>query len=403
MGGEYPRPVRALVLAVLLAAATLGGAQAPRRGGSYAPVGGKAASWRIDDNHSLVWNDARYTPVGVRVDGTAGAVDAANAAGVKDLLIDLAVGSEWNAAIQAAEKNGQRYLVRIGSLAPGATGVEIDPAAYRVAGLTGAKHLDLPLPGATDALVIVALQRDASIVSKEVVPVRDGRLLYDTRINAGLDNVVLIYPRTEGLELPDLWERMDAHRDALLARLRSAPFGLGLRGIVDPLGRTAALPGADGPRRTDLARLPGGVGRGAGAQVHHGLERDGRLVDGGIVALDGRHRRERSNRPQDHLSRSRAARPSVVRREGRVPALGPGKNKFYGCAKEKSRIWEDIDEAIVQAASRRVQRLCDGIRRVVDVPIVQEWTRLVGPYRAARASFRRRGGARRGRYADRAR
>ena len=366
--------MRALALAVLLAAATLGATQGPRREGSYAPKGATAVSWRIDDQHSLVWSDARYVPIGVRVDGTAPSVDAANAAGVKDLLIDLAVGADWSPAIAAAEKNGQRYLVRLGSLAPGASGVEVDPAAYRVAGLTGPKHLDLPLPGATDALVVVALLRDASVVSEEVVPVQDGRLIVDTRINAGLDNVVLIYPRTDSLELPDLWERLDGHRDALLARLRGTPFGPGLRGLVDPLGRTATLP------TRDVHAVP--TTPGFQAELAEVLERKYTTVANAmdawsmgasslttsVSAANGRTVLRTTYLDLAHLV------PLWSGARGVSQLWDPGKNKFYKCAKERSRIWSDIDEAIALAAARRVERLCDGIRRVVDVPIVQDWS-----------------------------
>lgn len=370
--------MRALAFAVLLAAASLGSAQAPRREGSYAPKGGKAASWRIDDNHSLVWNDARYTPVGVRVDGTAAAVDAANAAGIKDLLIDLPLGADWSGAIAAAEKNGQRYLIRLGSLAPGAAGVEIDPAAYRIAGVTGPKHLDIPLPGATDALVVVALLRDASIVTKEIVPVKDGRLVYDSHINAGLDNVILVYPRTESLELPDFWERLDGHRDTLLARLRGTPFGAGLRGIVDPLGRTATLPGRE------VHGVP--TTPGFQAELAEVLERKYTTV---ANAMDAWSMGASSlSTGISGVNGSMVLKTTFLDLAHLVPLWGgsrgvsqlwdPGKNKFYNCSKDKSRIWEDIDEAIASAAARRVERLCDGIRRVVDVPIVQEWSGWAG-------------------------
>lgn len=371
--------MRAFGLAFLLLA-TLGGAQTARREGAYRPTDGKAAPWRIDDSHTLVWNGERYTPVGLRVDGNVASVDAANGSGIKDLLVDLPIAQDWDPAVAAAERNKQRYVVRLGSLATGAAGIAVDPAAYRVAGLTGSRHIDIAMPGVSEALVVVALNRsDAPVVKATTVATKDGRLVFDTKVNANLDNVVLIYPRTEKLEFPDLWEKLDGHRDALLARLRRTRFGVGLRGVVDPLGRGASLPGRE------LHGVPSSPA--FQAEFANLLQSKHTNVEGVLVAW---------SLSASSLStyvgsgpEGKGVRVTTIADLARLVPLWSGtrgvsflwdplRDRIYACDRSKSRIWEDINEAVALAASRRLQRLCASIRRVADVPVVQEWNGWAG-------------------------
>ena len=367
----YPSRVRALGLALLLVA-SLASAQAPRREGTYAPKDGSRTAWSIDANHTLVWGGVRYTPVGLRVDGSVAAIDAANEAGIKDLLIDLPLAADWTPAIAEAEKNGQRYLVRIASLAPGAPAIAVDAAAYRIAGLIGPKHLDLPFPGATEALVVVALQRDRSIASRSLVPIKDGRLVYDTAVNANLANVVLVYPRTDASSTPDLWNRLDDHRDVLLARLQHTPFGKGLRGIVDPLGR-GALPG----------QVVRAVPTSAAFQAEFAsfLERKYQNIDSVMKTWSmGASELSTTVTGTDGRTTAKTGFADLARL---VPLWSGGKgvyalwdargDKVYSCS-PNSQIWSDIEQTVALAASRRVERLCASIRGVVDVPVVQDWT-----------------------------
>ena len=371
--------MRALGLALLLACAGTGLAQNPRREGTYAPPGGKAVAWRIDAGHGLVWDGSRYTPVGLRIEGNPQAVNAANEAKIKDLLIDLPLSGDWNPTIEAAEKNGQRYLVRIASLAPGAPGISVDPAAYRIAGVVGSKHIDIPLPGAKDALVVVALKRDgSSVLNKALVPVVDGRLVYDSKTAAKLENVVLIYPRSERLDLPDFWDGMDAHRDALLARIRRTRFGPGLRGIVDPLGKAAHLPGKDAHGVPDSSAFQ--------SELAGVLERKylnvSNVMDGWSMSSSSLSATVSAGQGKLDLRTSflDLARLVPLWSNGRGVSLlwDPTSNKTYPCDKEKSQIWSDIQEAVALTATRRMRRLCAAIRRITDVPIVQEWSGWAG-------------------------
>lgn len=370
--------MRPLGIALLLAAAqllpTAVWAQAPRRDGTYQWAEGKSAIWSIDANHSLLWNGTRYAPVGIRVSGTPTEIDAANAAGIKDLLIDLPVSGDWGPAIDRAEANGQRYLIRLSSLAPAACGISVDPAAYRIAGLKGPKHIDLALPGVSEALVVVALKRDSSILGATTVKTVDGRLVYDTVVHNDLETVVLIYPRTDHLDIPDFWEALDDHRDAILARLKRSRLGAGFRGLVNPLGRTIELPGKE------IHGVP--TSRAFQNELASILEANYRNVQNAMSAWSLR---------ASALSTSVSSGPTgkgvltttfldLARlvplwsdARGVNQLWDPEHGRIYSCD-NKSIIWKDINDAVAQAAARRVQRLCASIRRVVDVPVIQEWS-----------------------------
>lgn len=375
--------MRPFGLALLLAAAQLlsvsAAAQAPRRDGTYQASDGKSYAWKIDDNHSLIWNGARYTPVGLRVGGTAAEIDAANAAGIKDLLIDLPVSGDWGPAIEHAEANGQRYLIRLSSMAPAAHGIAVDPAAYRIAGLKGPKHIDLALPGVSEALVVVALQRDSSIAGASTVKVTDGHLVYDTKVHNDLESVVLIYPRTENLDIPDFWESLDDHRDAILARLKRSRLGAGFRGLVNPLGRTIELPGKDIHSVPTSPAFQNELANVLEAKYHN--------VENAMAAWSLRAS-ALSTSVGDGPTGKGVLTTKLVDLAKLVPLWSgqrgvsqlwdPQNGRTYVCDDDKSEVWNDIREAVARAAARRVQRLCASIRRVIDVPVIQEWSGWAG-------------------------
>lgn len=375
----YPRRVRASAIAFAFLAA-LGVAHAQQRQGTYRYGDGKSAAWSIDDHHSLVWQGARYTPVGQRVDGSIESIDAASAAGIKDLLLDLPVGGgDWSGPISAAEKNGQRYMIRISSLSPGADAVGVDPAAYRISGVTGPQHLDLELPGCKEALVVVALKRDASIMTHVKVPVKDGRLVYDTKIHPDLENVVLVYPRTDRAGIPDLWEQLDAHRDALLMRLKQTKFAAGLRGVIDPLGRMTMLPGRElhgvptSPAfRAELATVMEGK--------YHTIENALAAWSMSGSALSTYTSDDKGNKISLATRFSDLARlvPLWSGARGVSAMWDPDQDRLYPCNRLKSVAWDDIQAVVATAAARRVSRLCTAVQQVVNVPIVQEWAGWAG-------------------------
>jgi hypothetical protein len=168
---------RTIVAAALLLAAGISPAQV--REGTYKPTNGAATQWSINDHQTLIWGGQPYLPFGIRIDGTPQAVNAAKAAGITDVIVDLpANGSGWDAVLNALNQANMRYLIRVDSLAPMAHGFAIEPQSYRVAGITQTRQVTLEIPGATSAFVILATRNDGNVVTGERIPVLNGRLSY---------------------------------------------------------------------------------------------------------------------------------------------------------------------------------------------------------------------------------
>ena len=350
----------ALFLAFLVPAACL--AQIPS--GTY-----MGTPWQINDHHALVWGGHAYMPVGMKVDGTPADVDRVNAS-TKDLIVDLAAGGTgWADVFADLNKNQDRFLIKINSLAPMARGISVEPQGYRVPDLTAAKHVQFNIPGATSALVLLVNQADATIVKQDRVPILNGVFSYDAPDVNGMDHVLLVYPEMTSLEQPDFWDGFDAQRDQLLMSLRRNAPGPGLRGIVNPLGRLLRMPGRDSrfvPTSTffrdELKSLL--------ESRYHSIETATKAWT--IAAPDF----------QDFDTMSRMV-PLWSGYRG-VPSLwDPASDRLYEVDNKRSAAWADINDAIQLAATRRFKSLVTDIRQIADVPVIQDWAGWAPPYDGA--------------------
>lgn len=344
------------VLAVLLATASFG----QTRDGVYRPDSKTSIPWSINENHTLIWNGQPYMPVGARVDLDPESIRQTASAGVKDLVVDFpANGATWTPGIDALKAADARYLVRINSLAPTCKGFAVQPGSYRLMGIVSPRAVTIDLPDAKSALVVLSLRRDGTIQKTERVPVVGGKLTYLAKPGNDLEHVLLIYPETVSLEQIDWWEGMDAHRDELMASLSRAKLGPGLRGIVNPFGRVATLPGRDVQFIPDSNYFRSEL-RQFLVKKYKTLEsamRSWAMVSNDIPTFDG----------LCHLV------PLWSPQRG-VPMLwNPVNNRLYPAETRRSSYYRDVSEVIATAAARRQERLVRALRRVANVPVIQEW------------------------------
>ncbi len=372
---------------------------AQRREGNYHPTNGKAATWSINDHQTLVWDGQPYLPVGIRIDGTVAAVQAAKADGVTDVIVDLpASGAGWDEVFDALNKSGMRFLIRVDSLAPMANGFTVEPQGYRISGITKKQTVSLELPGATSAFVVLANQGDGQIISSARVPVTNGLVVYDANPGAEIDHVLLVYPELTSIEQPDFWESLDSHRDSLLAALKRHPAGSGLRGIVNPMGRSIALPGRE-PRFVPTSSA-------FRMEFRSFLEDKYKSVET-LLKTWSMTSSDLSLMSTDGLSKSGNPTPASVSQKddkkkliatfdqfarliplwnnnrGVGAMLDPTTNKIYSCDNKRSKVWDDISSVINAAGERRFNRLVPAVRSVVDVPVVQDWLGWSAPYENA--------------------
>lgn len=358
--------VRELVSILLAGLSLVSSAQT--LSGTYVPAGAvNGVLWSINNSRTLMWNGVPYLPIGIRVDGSESAIKAAKAAGIKDLLIDLpASGSGWNEAFSALRSSGQSFVLRVNSLAPTADGFSVEPDAYRIAGITKPQTITVNLPGAKSAFVVLASRRDGSVAMQSRLPIVEGKLEVEAKPSGLTEHVLLIYPETKSGNQADFWEGFDAHRDAILAALRRSNPGAGLRAIVNPVGQL--LPSSN----QALSFVP--TSRAFQMELEGALEEQYHAVSTlqrswGIGANDLTTFAEMARLvPLWHGSR------------GVGFFLDPQTNRTYLCDNRHSTAWRDLALAVTAAGNKRYSHIVSSIRKIANVPVIQEWMGWETPY-----------------------
>ena len=362
-----------------------GAAFAQLREGTYKPATGSPVPWSINDHQTLIWGGHPYIPYGIRIDGTPEAVASAKAAGVTDVVVDLpASGIGWSQVIEALGKANMRYLVRVNSLAPMAYGFAVEPQSYRITGITESRQVDLDLPGATSAFVVVASKSDATQNKGERVPVINGKLSYYVKLGPQVEHVLLVYPEMTSYDQQDFWGDLDVQRDSLLAALKRNGLGAGLRGIINPMGKT---PGSVNQQRRFVPISP-----------YFQMELSKYLEDKyhSVVtvlrnwSVSGSNLSEIDDKTKkltitfDQLAR---LVPMWSSNRGVSSLLDPVSNMMYPCDNRRSQIWDDITKVINSAEERRFARLVPAIRSVANVPIIQDWIGWESPFEVSNPSI----------------
>lgn len=327
--------------------------------GIYRPATGGEAQWSVNSNLTLVWDGKPYLPFGLRIGASEAEIRAAKAAGVTDVIVDCPSNpAMMKAAVATLEQEGMRYLLSINSLAPASRGALIEPQGNRFAGITSKRTLDFRLLGAEEALVVLAVERDNYVQSVQRVRGENGAFKVEVAPPNDLEHVAMIYPIGSSQEQMGAWETFDVHRDALLTSLKLASLGPGLRGILNPLGTIAA---ASGPRTfVPTNRL-------------FRFELAERLRE--VYRTPETCMRAWSMAAAEPKSFDQLAQmvPLWSGSRGLASLWDPSDNKLYPIEIRRSTIWRDIDNVLSSAEARRADRLIRSIRRIADVPIVQEW------------------------------
>ncbi|RYG48429.1 hypothetical protein EON79_04470 [bacterium] len=372
--------MRALVCLAALAVAALAPCDSLR--GVFRPEGGSGTPWSIDAAGNLIWGGTPYAPIGLEIANGA-QLDAAIKAGIKDVVIDLpATGVGWGETFKKMDAASMRYLVRIDSISPSAVGFAVDPRGYRISSIEKSRPFVLDIPGATQAYVVLANQRDGNVIDQKLIDIREGQGFYDVKVSGpGNEYVLLVYPKTSTLEMTDCWEGLDKHRDNLLVALKRNRPGPGFRGLINPLGSTVGLPGKDSrfiPTspwfRLELRRLL--------EERYRTLEtavRTWALSSSDFLTYEIESEKDKG---KPTVTFDDLARLVPLWNGGRgTPLLyDPETNKTFAVDQRRSQAWQDIGAAMTRAYSRRYSRLVDGIRAEADAPVLQEWAGWSGAY-----------------------
>lgn len=337
-----------------------------------------APAWTVGPNLQYQWGGADYLPIGLQCGFDAELISKAKNAGIEDFNIEVPATGSWKAV--SDELTGKRFFITSTTAMPAATGFTVQPQSYRVNGIRNPQSITLPLPGATKAFVVVALSRDASVISQRTYPVVNGVLKADLRAAKDSDQVALVYPQGESMEMEDLWEKLDERRDIVLRQVRSMGTQPGLRGIINPLGTTPYLAARDDgfvptnpmfqrefaefleTKYRNLATLVKAWQlRGIDADFTGKIDEKGQIIESG-------------NSDRNAFIFAAKLIPLWNGTRGVNLMLNPAKDSTLLVEQRKSSYWRDLAECISTARARRIHRIMRSLRRESTVPILQEWT-----------------------------
>ncbi len=337
-----------------------------------------APAWMVGPNLQYQWGGSDYLPIGVQCPFDIDLITKAKGAGVEDFNIEVPATSSWKAV--SDELNGKRFFITSNTAMPTATGFTVQPQSYRVNGIRNPQSITLALPGATKAFVVVALSRDASVISQKTFPVVNGVLKAELKAARDSDQVALVYPLGESMEMEDLWEKLDDRRDSVLRQIRSMGTQPGLRGIINPLGTTPYLSAQDNgfvptnpmfqrefadyleQKYRNLATLVKAWQlRGIDSDFTGKIDNQGNIVDSG-------------NSDRNAFVFAAKLIPLWNGTRGVNLMLNPAKDSTLMVEQRKSSYWRDLAECISSARARRVHRIMRSLRRESAVPILQEWS-----------------------------
>ena len=362
-----------LFTGLALQLATTGAAQTTSR---FASVSSRIP-WSVDAAGVFRWGQEIYHPIGATIGASPAEVAAAITGGMRDVVLNLPLdSSDWNIPIAELEKAKVRYMIRLEGGSPPTRGILVDPAGYRVSGVTDSQKFVFPLADADSAVVLAADKVDGTVTQWDRVLPKDGVVAVDIKsATASAERVVLVFPDGDSYAQLDAWENFDRYRDRLLRKLKATKFGEGFRGLINPVGGTTQLP-KDEPSvvpssdfyRIEMARF----------LDHKYRSLDTALRAWGIPASFNISAPDASAAGQfkSLLTFADVARlvPLWRGQRGVSRFYDPVSNRMIEANNRQSAAWADIAEVIRRASITRFTRLSQSIRTAVDVPVLQEWS-----------------------------
>lgn len=327
---------------------------------------GQSANWEVNSFNTLFWNGKPYIPVGATITGTQENVEAAIAAGIKDLVVEMPVQQDWAPVVSQLEKADVNYFVSINSLAPAAEVAAIDPESFRIPDLRGVFKFSLNIPGVEQARVVLASETTGNVRSDEVIKAVNGKVTVQNDTNLTEEHVLIVYPVLKDQSIPDLWEGFDAHRDQLLSTIRSAGFGSHFRGLINPMGRVTNF------LEKDSTSVP--TSSYFRMELQEYLERKygtfDKVNEGWSLSVNGYQSIDELCQLVPLWTNSRGVEYLWDLKSGRK----------IRCEAGRSDIWADIRTVLATTTERRYTRLIEAIQAEVNVPVIQDWAGWGGPY-----------------------
>ena len=323
--------------------------------------------WHIKNSQALEWNGTEHTYFGINSNGDISDLKADYEIGYRNFCLDIPVsGPQWKVAIPWLTKHKCRYFIKIISSAPQVHGYPVDPVGYRIPNVTEDTKLKLPMPGVEKTFWLSAVERDGTVEQSAFANVKYGVLKLEVKPLNDLAHVVLFYPLTTSLQIPDLWVGADQQRDLLLKSLLMIKDKSYLRGIIDPFGKLVTIP------KPNLHFVP---------SSHAYREEFASFLRNKYHGLNELFRTWSMLAP-DQTSFRQVARliPLWVKAKGPRQLLDPKTGHLYQVSSSPSATWSDIQTMLNGTLARRYERLTAIIHKIVDIPVFQSWKGWGVPY-----------------------
>ncbi|MCC6442293.1 MAG: hypothetical protein IT210_02430 [Armatimonadetes bacterium] len=358
----------------------------PATRGLFTDRSGTIHRWRIDDAHTLYWDDAPYVPVGGMFaskylespteetwKADISALEVIKSNGILDLYLLAPNGitrvppAALQKLIDYLDAAGFRYGLSINDRpANPLVGYVVSPDTYRIGDIAMSGTQTVQVSAARSiayALISSALSR---VVEAGRVPVREGRASVPVSVREGRSYTLLFLPektasRASGEPLPDVWDGFDEYRDRLVRYLSQVRFGPGFRFYLDPFGRKLAI-------KSESARLlpTGPIFR---MQYENWLRTRYRTVGQLNFAwgLRGRGASTFENATQ--------MIPFWYGNRGQAAVYDPARSLYLNADVGNSRLWSDFQEFRDRSIREAMSLMSDILKSTVaDVPVVYSWS-----------------------------
>jgi hypothetical protein len=317
-----------------------------------------ASNWSVGNQLQLNWGGTDYVPVGLQVEANSKLIPDAISAGIKDFNIEVSASTPWKDIV--SKMGTSRYFLTVNSSLPSARGTIVQPQYYRINNVQNPQKISAKLPGASKALVIVVLARDGTVISSKITDVVSGVLATEVKAMSDTQQVVLIYPIGESLEMEDLWERLDERRDQVLRQVRVMGSQPGLRGIINPLGTTPFLTNQDNGFIPSSPVFQAEFADYLGEKYRNvvSMTQAWNLLASDIESF------QEASQLIPLWNGSRGVKGLYSFKRNTILQVENTK---------KSAFWNDVSASISKTRVRRVHRIIRSIRKACTVPVMQEW------------------------------
>lgn len=237
--------------------------------GEFKDKDGDIHAWKINGEHTLIWDAKPYIPVGgifyskyVCIDQTeenwkadVQVLELLKSKGITDILLKSVLPvtwtkpEAWQKLVGYLDASGFTYGIDLsdGPKAP-LDGYIISPTRYRVGDIMRDTVLNFDMPDTIGGVWMLGRSKDGSIVSAGGASINNGKVTLNVRAPSGENCVLLFYPAKEFSNgsthgVADLWGGFDEYRDRLVAFMSAMKFGKGLRFFVDPISSKMDLQG----------------------------------------------------------------------------------------------------------------------------------------------------------------